>query len=91
MLDDASPPAPAESEPATSPTPEDPTVKRFKSCRWHDKVEGGAEYCSHRDVLPYAGRNGFSAKAWCPDCAFYKVRRTVKRRDQDPDLRLNNY
>ena len=88
MFDDVRPPVPAETEPAASAVSEDPAVTRFKSCRWRDEVERGAEYCSHRDVLPYAGKNGFSAKAWCPDCKFYKMRRSVKRRNQNPDLRM---
>ena len=67
----------AASEPATA---EDPTTRRFTSCRWHAKQDGGAEYCSHRDVLPYAGMSGFKPEAWCPECTFYKLRRTVKKR-----------
>ena len=59
---------------------------KFKSCRWHAKQDdGGAEYCSHRDVLPYAGMNGFTPEAWCPECAFFKVRRTVKKRPDHLD------
>lgn len=74
-----------DSGPATTDTPEtpteDPTVTKFKSCRWHATQDSeGAEYCSHRDVRPFAGVNGFTVEAWCPDCEFFKVRRTVKRR-----------
>ena len=54
-----------------------PAVTRFMSCRWH---EAGAAYCSHLDVLPFAGKNGFSAEAWCPECAFFKVKRIAKKR-----------
>lgn len=62
--------------------PEDPTLARFKSCRWHaTQDDDGAPYCSNRDVLPFAGRNGFKPEAWCPDCKFFKVRRTVKKRN----------
>ena len=65
---------------------EDPTTMKFKSCRWHAKQDdGGAEYCSHRDVLPYAGMNGFTPEAWCPECAFFKVRRSVKKRPDQLD------
>ena len=83
-----SPPA-AEAQPASEPTAsENPTVTRFKSCRWHAKRDEGAAYCSHRDVLPYAGMNEFNPEAWCPDCEFYKLRRTVKKR---ADYLMNDY
>ena len=57
---------------------------RFKACRWRAK-DGEWNYCSNRDVLPYAGKSGFNAEAWCPDCAFYKLRRTPKKQPQ-PDV-----
>jgi hypothetical protein len=56
------------------------TVK-FKSCRWRRPPDEGVECCGHRDVLPLAGSTGFDPEAWCPDCAFYKLRRTPKKRD----------
>jgi hypothetical protein len=56
-------------------------VSRFKSCRWRRPPEEGPECCGHRDVLPMAGTTGFDPEAWCPDCAFYKLRRTPKKRD----------
>lgn len=59
---------------------ESPAAARFKSCRWHEKPDTGPSYCSHRDVLPFAGKNGLNPEAWCPDCAFFKVKRTVKKR-----------
>jgi hypothetical protein len=31
-------------------------------------------------VLPIAGVN-FNPEAWCPDCAFFKLRRTPKKRE----------
>ncbi len=75
-------PAPAETappEPAeTAPEPS-PAQARFKACRWYAE-DSGQEYCSNRDVLPYAGKGGFASEAWCPDCAFYKLRRTPKKR-----------
>jgi len=43
------------------------------------------KYCSNRDVLPYAGKGGFDPEAWCPDCAFYKLRRTPKKRPRLED------
>jgi len=30
-----------------------------------------------------AGTNSFDPEAWCLDCAFYKLRRTPKKRDPD--------
>ena len=76
-----------ETPPQKTATPEarqepevSPAVARFESCRWHETQDAGASYCSHRDVLPFAGRNGFNPEAWCPDCSFFKVKRTVKKR-----------
>jgi hypothetical protein len=80
------PPTPAEStSPAadqTAPAAETdaPAVVKFKSCRWRAAPEDG-EFCTHRDVLPFAGKNDFKADSWCPECAFYKLRRTPKKRD----------
>jgi hypothetical protein len=58
-------------------------VMKFKSCRWRRPPEDGPECCGHRDVLPMAGTTGFDAEAWCPDCAFYKLRRTPKKRSAE--------
>jgi hypothetical protein len=55
-------------------------VMKFKSCRWRCDPESG-EFCTHRDVLPFAGKEGFVPDSWCPDCAFYKLRRTPKKRE----------
>ena len=97
MRDDMNPfapspgPAPAES-PAQADTPAAapatagdaalvaPAVMKFKSCRWRCAPEDG-EFCTHRDVLPFAGKNDFKADSWCPECAFYKLRRTPKTRE----------
>jgi hypothetical protein len=73
----AAPEAPA--APAPAP-PGSAAVEKFKSCRWRATPEQG-EFCTHRDVLPFAGKEGFNADSWCPDCAFYKLRRTPKKRD----------
>jgi hypothetical protein len=70
---DASHDAPAVSE----------AVLKFKSCRWRRPPDEGVECCGHRDVLPIAGTSGFDPQAWCPDCAFYKLRRTPKKRSPD--------
>jgi hypothetical protein len=55
-------------------------VTKFHSCRWRATPDVG-EFCTHRDVLPFAGKEGFVAESWCPECAFYKLRRTPKKRD----------
>jgi hypothetical protein len=68
--------APATETPAVAPA-----VIKFKSCRWRCDPEDG-EFCTHRDVLPFAGKEGFKADSWCPECAFYKLRRTPKKRDR---------
>jgi hypothetical protein len=56
-----------------------PAVERFNTCRWRSQEQG--RYCTHRDVLPLAGREGFNPEAWCPDCSFFKVRRVAKKRE----------
>jgi hypothetical protein len=76
----AAPPAEA-SAPAPAPAAVSPAVEKFKSCRWRAAPEDG-EFCTHRDVLPFAGKDGFVAESWCPDCAFYKLRRTPKKRER---------
>jgi hypothetical protein len=80
-------PAPAGSAtpaaPATSPATQPQSVHfvRFRSCRWHQPAENGnQEFCTHREVKPYAGTTGFDADAWCGDCQFYKLRRSPKKR-----------
>jgi hypothetical protein len=59
-----------------------PAVEKFRSCRWRATPEAG-EFCTHRDVLPFAGKEGFKPESWCPECAFYKLRRTPKKRDKN--------
>lgn len=70
--------------PAAAPIADETAVsaaaQRFKSCRWRATPDQG-EFCTHRDVLPFAGKEGFSADSWCGDCGFYKLRRTPKKRD----------
>lgn len=56
-------------------------VMKFKSCRWRSDPDAG-EFCTHRDVLPFAGKASFSPESWCPECAFYKLRRTPKKRER---------
>ena len=81
----ADPPATPAPEVHTEAAPGPPAlsaaVQKFKSCRWRCTPEDG-EFCTHRDVLPFAGKEGFVAESWCPDCAFYKLRRTPKKRER---------
>jgi hypothetical protein len=58
-----------------------PAVEKFKSCRWKATPDQG-DFCTHRDVLPFAGKEGFKPDSWCPECAFYKLRRTPKKRER---------
>jgi hypothetical protein len=86
----AQPPAPATandvaavpvSPPATSDVPQSASLVRFRSCRWMQPAENGnSEFCTHREVKPYAGMTGFDADAWCPECQYYKLRRAPKKR-----------
>jgi hypothetical protein len=93
MMDNTNPfgasPAPGDvpTSEATSPAPADspassPAVEKFQSCRWRATPEDG-EFCTHRDVLPFAGKEGFKADSWCPECSFYKLRRTPKKRERN--------
>ncbi|MGQ0732143.1 MAG: hypothetical protein ACT4QD_00655 [Acidobacteriota bacterium] len=63
-----------------------PAKARFLSCRWRKAAEEGVpDHCTHRDVLPIAGTTGFVPESWCPDCSYYKARRTPrKRQDEEP-------
>jgi hypothetical protein len=80
---EGTPPAeqPAAQAAAPAPAAVSPAVEKFRSCRWRASPEDG-EFCTHRDVLPFAGKEGFVAESWCPDCAFYKLRRTPKKRER---------
>jgi hypothetical protein len=77
------PGTPAQSQSSPTAVEVSPAVARFKSCRWRRPPEDGPECCGHRDVLPMAGTTGFDPEAWCPDCNFYKLRRTPKKRSPD--------
>jgi hypothetical protein len=82
--DVASSPVPAPPATATSDVPESASLVRFRSCRWMQPAENGnTEFCTHREVKPYAGTAGFDADAWCPDCSYYKLRRAPKKRSPD--------
>ncbi len=77
-------PQPQTVEPGTPASPSlTAAVAKFKSCRWRRPPEDGPECCGHRDVLPIAGSTGFDPEAWCPECSFYKLRRTPKKRSAE--------
>ena len=80
-MSDTFSPAPPDETPAES-TEGSAAVIKFKSCRWRRPPEDGPECCGHRDVLPIAGTS-FKPEAWCPDCEFFKLRRTPKKRDPE--------
>jgi hypothetical protein len=86
MSDSVFPSASADSSERQPATAETSTVSaaviKFKSCRWRRPPEDGPECCGHRDVLPIAGTS-FNPEAWCPDCAFFKLRRTPKKRSPE--------
>jgi len=47
-------------------------------------TEGNStEFCTHREVKPYAGTTSFDAAAWCPECVHFKLRRMPKKRIRD--------
>jgi hypothetical protein len=80
------PAVPASVEAPGATVPGSAAAQRFQSCRWRRAAENGTpECCGHRDVLPLTGTNGFDAEAWCPECAYYKLRRTPKKRDYFED------
>ena len=74
--------------PTTSDVPESAAFVRFRSCRWQQPKDEAntAEFCTHREVKPYAGTTGFDADAWCPDCQYYKLRRAPKKRTPGDDF-----
>ena len=73
--------------PTEAPAQESAAFVRFRSCRWHQpKENGSAEFCTHREVKPYAGTAGFDADAWCPDCQYYKLRRSPKKKTSSDDF-----
>ena len=80
------PAAPQNPAPATPGVPQSAAFVRFRSCRWMQPAENGnQEFCTHREVKPYAGTTGFDADAWCPDCQYYKLRRAPKKRQPSDD------
>jgi hypothetical protein len=84
-VDGAPTPKPGEG-PVTSDRPESGAFVRFRSCRWMQPAENGnQEFCTHREVKPYAGTTGFDPDAWCPECQYYKLRRAPKKRSPADD------
>jgi hypothetical protein len=79
--DEAPAPEPVEPTQAAEAPAVSPAVEKFQSCRWRATPDAG-EFCTHRDVLPFAGKEGFKPESWCPECAFYKLRRTPKKRER---------
>ncbi len=65
--------------PPGAEAPVSPAVERFNTCRWRSQDQG--RFCTHRDVLPLSGKDGFNPDAWCGDCSFFKIRRTPKKRE----------
>lgn len=69
--------------PGETTPPGSPSAQRFKTCRWQQPAEAGsAEFCTHREVKPYAGTSSFDPEAWCGDCQYYKLRRVPKKRER---------
>ena len=85
MLDDpGGPPSPDQPPAPEGEDSRELAEARFRSCRWRAKIDDDeSPYCTHRDVLPFAGTAGFKPEAWCPDCNFYKLRRTPKKRERN--------
>jgi hypothetical protein len=83
-------PASEDAAPA-APPPASAAQVRFQSCRWRKPSEAGsAAYCTHRDVLPMAGKEGFSADSWCTDCTLYKAKRMPRKREEPQPDQPNN-
>jgi hypothetical protein len=71
--------------------PSSPALLRFLSCRWRKAAEDGVpHHCTHRDVLPMAGKEGFSADSWCTDCTLYKAKRMPRKREEQQPHQPND-
>jgi len=84
-MSDRFPPAAPPDQPAPAPVDNSMSsaaVMKFKSCRWRRPPEDGIECCTHRDVLPMAGSNGFNPDAWCPECEHFKAKRAPRKRQE---------
>jgi hypothetical protein len=83
---------PDNSAPPDAPAAPDnsPSVIRFLSCRWRKPTEDGIpDHCTHRDVLPMAGKEGFRPDSWCADCSLYKAKRMPRKREE-PQQNMGN-
>ena len=68
-----------------------PSLTRFQSCRWRKPAEDGVpDHCTHRDVLPMAGKDGFSCDSWCGDCSLYKAKRMPRKREEQQPMTNND-
>jgi hypothetical protein len=84
--DDPTAPVPDASAaaPVVTESPQSAALARFRSCRWMQPAEGtSSEFCTHREVKPYAGMTSFDPSAWCPECVHFKLRRVPKKRSPD--------
>jgi len=59
----AEPPAAEDTQPLPADATISPAVEKFKSCRWRATPDVG-EFCTHRDVLPFAGKEGVRPEIW---------------------------
>ena len=75
--------APAQAEIAPDASGASAAVMKFRSCRWRRPPDEGSECCTHRDVMPIAGTSGFKPESWCPECAYFKLRRSPKKRERE--------
>jgi hypothetical protein len=68
-----------------------PSLTRFLSCRWRKPAEDGVpDHCTHRDVLPMAGKDGFNCDSWCGDCSLYKAKRMPRKREEPQPVAPND-
>ena len=78
-------------ESAPDNTNNSPSLTRFQSCRWRKAAEDGVpDHCTHRDVLPMAGKDGFNCDSWCGDCSLYKAKRMPRKREEQQPMAQND-
>jgi len=77
------PAAPPQPEIAPDASGVSAAVMKFRSCRWRRPPDEGSECCTHRDVMPIAGTSGFKPESWCPECAYFKLRRSPRKRERE--------
>ena len=86
-VNEVTPVAPVETPPSVPAPTLSPAVERFRSCRWRRPPEDGIECCTHRDVLPMAGSNGFNPDAWCPGSEHCTAKRAPRKRQEREEYR----